>query len=698
MVVNDSRYKTFNLYLLLLLISPLYLFADDFKNHLSLQGYTGLINTPNAQVIEEGSAVFQFNNQFDNHLRFYENKDSTASEESYIFGIGFLSSLEITGRLVNSEEPTFIRDLSASIKYKLPYEHEYLPNFAVGAQDIGSASSYYNNTYAVLDKEFWSLRTSIGYGKAGDNKSGKRMDGVFGGVEFQATDWLSVMAEHDGEENHVAMRLGIPNSILSSFNINSIITQNLTESATSFAVNIAVPLFGKEKIKRAKTEKKLEKERIDFSKKDSIQKVERAETSLSLNNKEKRSLSSPLELQKKLADFGFENVKVGSYGDGVIYVECENSIFDHNDLDALGYIIGSIVDSDLDYKYYTVTLLKSGLQTVSLGGSIVRYRNYLKDPTPHHLLRIKSNLVVTRDFDNSEVKFVGKKLNSSRFKPKVELSPGLVTTVGTEVGVLDYLVSLRANLYTSLYDGLIVSAMYESPMVHSNDFDDDKVYGQMYSDKLDSRLVNAGVHQTLHYNNILSTTSIGRFYTDYIGVMNQTNLASTSGNHALSMKLAFLDNRDSIESDERKVYLGTYRYLYEPFDLFGEVTYGQYWNQDRGFTLKLKRFFDDTEISFYYTKAEFHQYIGARVSFPLTFRKIAKASSFGQIKGKSDFNYGLRTTIRESDGSNRLAPSGGIVPKSDFELESYYLNRDRLGASYIKEHIERMRKAYLEYK
>ena len=55
----------------LLILSSTLVFADNFSNSLSSQGFTGLINTPNAQVIKEGDAVFHFNNQLDNHLRYY---------------------------------------------------------------------------------------------------------------------------------------------------------------------------------------------------------------------------------------------------------------------------------------------------------------------------------------------------------------------------------------------------------------------------------------------------------------------------------------------------------------------------------------------------------------------------------------------------------------------------------------------------
>ena len=63
--------------------------AESFSNSLSSQGFTGLINTPNAQVIKEGTTAFQFNNQFDNHSRGYDYSIPYKFEENYIAGIGF---------------------------------------------------------------------------------------------------------------------------------------------------------------------------------------------------------------------------------------------------------------------------------------------------------------------------------------------------------------------------------------------------------------------------------------------------------------------------------------------------------------------------------------------------------------------------------------------------------------------------------
>jgi len=124
--------------------------------------------------------------------------------------------------------------------------------------------------------------------------------------------------------------------------------------------------------------------------------------------------------------------------------------------------------------------------------------------------------------------------------------------------------------------------------------------------------------------------------------------------------------------------------------------YGQYWNQDRGTTIQFKRFFDQTSVAFY-VKAVGYQYAGVTVSFPLTTRKLYN-SKIVQVKGKSDFNYGIRTSLNEPSGGNIQRPNGGIIPRSDFELASTYLDKDRLNSGYIRNNIERMREAYINYK
>lgn len=683
----------------LLLFSSTLFATDNFSTTLSSQGFTGLVNTPNAQVIKEGDAVLSFNNQFDNNLRNYHYNDPEVSQEDYMVGVGFLSMFEFVGRLTEVEAFTEARrnsvgfehrDLSVNTKFQVPYHHTYLPNLALGLQDFGGSGSIYTNYYAVLDKELGFVRTSIGYGKSGDNKVGSRMDGLFGGVEAKVTNWLDLLAEHDGKENHAAVRLRMPQGWSKSFNVDATLAQNLTESQTSVVVNLSIPLFHESKTARYLNESKIEN--FPTRTAPSTTALLHGQKDRERPLEDKKEESNLLKVQQKLVEIGFENVQVGHYR-GSIYVKCENNIFDHTDLDALGVILGTISEMKRGDTHYIVTLLKNNLQTLSVSGNSKIFKAYVAVPNRVNRLALKNNLKFSRSFDELNVKFLTAKQNSSFFKPRVELSPGLTTTVGTEIGLFDYLVALRTNAYTNLYNGLTLSAMYEMPLSHSENFDDGKNYALLYKDKLDNRLVNAQLHQTLHYESLLNTTSIGQFRGDSYGLLNHTNFTTASGEHGFNLRIGSFEEKDDKSAEKRDVYIGSYRYLYAPLDLFTEVAYGQYWNQDKGAMLQLKRFFGETSIALYYKNTE-NAYIGFTLSLPLTTRRSYN-TKIAQIKGKKDFNYGIRTMVRSDE--NIVSPSGAIVPKTDLELTTHYLDRDRLNASYVKEHLDRVREAYVRY-
>ena len=148
-----------------LLINSLY--ANDLSINPSFQGFSGVINTPNAQVIPEGHAVLHFNNQFDNNIINYDYDTAHSFQEDYIIGFGLFSLIEVQGRFSEASRnttTTFHRDLSANFKLQLPYHHKYLPDVAVGVQDLGGAANNYDNQYIVLDKELYFARAAIGYG------------------------------------------------------------------------------------------------------------------------------------------------------------------------------------------------------------------------------------------------------------------------------------------------------------------------------------------------------------------------------------------------------------------------------------------------------------------------------------------------------------------------------------------------------
>ncbi len=68
-----------------------------------------------------------------------------------------------------------------------------------------------------------------------------------------------------------------------------------------------------------------------------------------------------------------------------------------------------------------------------------------------------------------------------------------------------------------------------------------------------------------------------------------------------------------------------------------------------------------------------------------------------QVKGKADYQYNLRTTVNDEDGRNTLAPGGLLTVSREFDIESNFLNRNRLNSDYVKKHVLRLRDAYVKY-
>src|SRR6266511_535867 len=73
-------------FFVLLVASITHANADDFHNALSLQGFTGLLNIPNAKVTAEGRFYGLYSNQKESKWR-----KQVWRQESYMFSLGLFS-------------------------------------------------------------------------------------------------------------------------------------------------------------------------------------------------------------------------------------------------------------------------------------------------------------------------------------------------------------------------------------------------------------------------------------------------------------------------------------------------------------------------------------------------------------------------------------------------------------------------------
>ena len=699
-------------YLFIVSIGVCMLFGDTLSHTSSMQGYTGIINTPNAQVMNEGDITFHYNNQFDNHLSEYDYNAINSGEDNYIFGVGLFPYFEIQGRL--SEAPGYHRDLSANVKFQLPFKHKYLPNIAIGVQDLGGDASHYNNTYIVLDKELWFLRASLGYGRSSnDNENLIRMDGLFGGVEIKTFDWLYLLAEDDSREKHIGVRLEMPYDWSSLFKANALISANVENNYdTSIAFNLTFPLYEKkssqyyalnENVSNIQTEATVAQQAVVVNTSKQITK----DAGIHISNK--HTSMDMDEIEKKLVNIGLENIEIATK-DTQLYISYENNVFLHNELDALGVVMGLLVQAPLSYDTFVIEPKKSKTVITSIRGDLNAARAYYEDQNTDSHHKLSKSLSMGSPLKDTDIGLKSNLANDSFLRPRLEISPIIKTFVGTDIAAFDYMLWLRGNLYMNLYKGIDFSIVGDLALSHSDNLDPDNgVFRYAYND---SHIESVMLHNTDNILGSLNTLSLGIFEENFAGAMDQW--IYNYENHTFKIKLGYFEQfqdgnpyQEYYEGkiEKRELYLAKYSYLFEEYDLLGEVRAGQYWNQDRGFDVNAKRYFGDVAVSLVYKYNEnnngffseqTNHYVGIGIELPLT-PKHTPIYKYGQIKGTNAFSYTQSTTIKRDDGTNTIVSGGGLDPKVAFESENYFLNRNRLQLGYVQEHLIDLPNAFDDY-
>jgi hypothetical protein len=711
--------------------------AEGFGNFMTLEGFTGLLDVPNAEVTDEGKVALLYSDQEESELR-----DRISREDSYIFSVGLLPNFELGGRITDAPP---IRDLSANFKIKMPFvpEESILPHIAFGMQDAGGGATHFQTKYLVASKELWRLRFSLGYGTGPD-----RMDGVFGGLEIKAFDWLYLLGENDATETNVGIRLVTPEikGWPVSLQVTAKSSLDYHPESPEYGIALQFPLGGDyhnrqplpekaeavapgesagvtaatppevpvqsaaeptlrtpapEKVIAAEPEGDGGQRTADLS--GSPLEIAAEATAMATAPKQtEKSRASLLALRDKLVAGGFVNVRVGMDPEALYaVVEYENSRYNHNELDGLGMVIGSAVDTlGADFEVLQLIVKAKGIRMLQLKAPLADFRRFLQDQNKE--AQLNTALEITPKVEvNRSVRFIDENANPSLLKSELLLYPGLTTLVASDFGNFDYLLSLKPDYYLNLWKGAVANARWDIPLDWSQVFDTGQPYGNTRKSSQFERLM---LFQALKVSpTMMVNLGGGEVYHDSYGTLNELMWTPGNGDHRFVLTQAYLSNTDSGVPDEKQtVYLGSYRYYFSPTDLYLVGTAGRFLDQDSGYKVELKRFFGDTAFSVYFKdstteKDEHVQMGGVQLSIPLTPRRDMKPRIV-QVKGDNDWRYSQETKIVSPGEANLLSTSIGVIPLPLNNLERVYYNRDRLTEEYIRGHLLRLRDAYLTYR
>lgn len=683
----------FTVVLVLTAFSPAVAAArQPFHNGLSLQGYTGVLNTPSAHVTDEGWLYALYTNQEESKWR-----EKTPFQDNYLFSVGLFNFIELGGRLF--EAPKAGRDLSANAKVtSAPLTRNYplVPVIAAGIQDVSGGAALLQTSYLVLSEDIWRLRLSAGYGRGPD-----RMKGVFAGGEFKVHDWVYLLGEYDTKETNVGARVVLPQfwKVPVSFTATAKTSLDYKPGNFDIAVGMSMPLDFKIRTKVSGPGNEVR----GTNPEPSVNPEPKPSNLEPAVNLEPRTSNLSL-LRDRLVKAGFMNVRVGDALGGIAVVEYENVIFNHNEMDALGVITGMAVEAlkGTEFERLRIIIKKKNIRMMQLSMPITAAAGYLT--TGKGLDNLKAETVVSNGVDdNGSTNFVAGDENSSFLSTSFLLWPGLSTIIGSgENGedLFEYRLSLKPDLYVNLWKGGLLNARWDIPVSWSDKMDDGKMDSTM-----DRLMLFQGVKLL---PSVMANLGAGMLLHDLYGTMNELVWHPGDGRHRIRLAQTWgeydSDNRD-MES-----YLASYRYYFSPLDLSLEGTAGKFWSQDRGFSVELKRFFGDTAFSVYYknsttSDSKKWQAGGVQLAFPLTPEKDMQHYYKMQLRGINEWSYAQETTLKNENKNDKRGALNYIpdvqlamAPNFTGSLHNQYLNRDRLNESYIMSHIERMRDAWIKYK
>ncbi|MEZ9628987.1 YjbH domain-containing protein [Vibrio breoganii] len=654
----------------------------------SQQGFSGLIFTPNAQVLTTG----RFNVSFAQGIPHeggasfgYTPEPTIANIDSWFFNAGVFPHLEAGGRIVIRDYDSG-SDLSASAKLQFPYLYDLTGfNLAIGAQDIGGAASNFNAYYLVADKEIESLNLRISAGIAKSELNLGVLDGPFGGIEWQPLSFLQLAGEYDAQEFNSSLRLMTPKGLLpldaQIAGHYQIYSSHENQELDLWGINASVPFAGE-----------------TFTHQDYARNQPDSLTQLKSELKQHES-SSLNQLLNTLGDEGFVNIRIGSHA-GALLVALENKRYSHNPIDGAGVALGIIATyagegtfADLfhhetDEQPIKLVLLQNKVPMFSIDTEANCYREFLLSSGTCQQTQFSTvNLTSTLEQADWRYEVVNNGLGYS----ELIFAPAMRYGIATEYGFFDYSLALSSNLYTPLWKGAAIDIRHLLPVANSDDFDDGYFQNQAFESEIDYALL----HQAFRLPaNTLTQFSVGYINSGYYGAHNETQWHSESGQHNLGFEYGYFQPKDSEYDVERTPFLAHYRYSMAKWNWQFTVKGGQFWQGDRGIKATTSHWLGDTRIDASYLNSDEEQFVTLNVSIPLTLWR-EMTPGYLQVRGKSEWNFDVQTRVGEVH--NQLNTGLGWTTNFYHDLDRQYLGRARLSPDYFESNTLRLKNAYMRY-
>lgn len=659
-------------------------------------GAVGGLHIPSAYVLGSGDSAISQGNSHDPQLGSYNQ------HRNYTLGFGLGAGVELFGRLnhIQNMKPGQTKyvggDISGNLKWQLPIEAAGLPKLAVGFTDYGGeAAVYFRSLYAVASDELGPLRWTLGYGQSKPSVVGKArvLDGVFGGAELRLWDTrATLLAETDGTRRHAGVRYYSPvlpwlgdsqvvGSVQRSFGGTDL--KGKPVDATSFNLSLVVPLQTDDATRQQRT-------RVAAQAHAPLPALAASSNTPAPTRTERLAT-----LNSTLRAAGLERVRVGTLGDDLV-VEYENQRYLHNEIDALGIVLGLAAEhAPANSLRLHVITRKTGLVVSEASVSVPSYRAWLRDSAESSAVQATLGVGALPGYDAASVQWEHGSPQTSH-RVRVRLSPLLNYTVGTEIGLFDHSLALQARTSVPLWTGA-------------------EAYADVVQRLDNSSLMEPGAaYANLRHRNGLQTLALQQSF--WLG---QHALASvgaglyqynTVGLEAEATVLVPGRQQDSVHLRARAVHLtnnselpgtfnassASYRWRMNP-STWLEGGVHSYTDGSKGPALALTRWFGDVSLQMFAREGGGNRFVGLELSLPLTPRQGMGANAI-QLSGNPRYALPIRTLLTSNtDKANSQRPNAVRPVDLSYKSEVELMNSGRMTPDYLSTQLPRLRESFYLY-
>ena len=261
--------------------------------------------------------------------------------------------------------------------------------------------------------------------------------------------------------------------------------------------------------------------------------------------------------------------------------------------------------------------------------------------------------------------------------------------VGTEVGRLQYSAAIQSSLRIQGPLGVGAYITRNTRVAEHEAFENDRPFSfYRVRDGVREVAAQLATHPTA---GLVAVATVGRTYVNALEY-EFSHLDGAyfwgQGRHRTRLSVASYAIASQLPFASREVRVASHRYWYAPWNTSFEIGGGDYFYGDRGAYTSVTRYFGDVTLSVVVRSDEDNRRdAGISLGFPLTPRLGFQRGPFAVV-GAPRYTHTRRTTFDNPGGANPLRPLFMVEPRPVYNLQTDWLDSDRMYSAYQNESRE----------